>query len=123
MPKLNSKRKSERAYDLKPTFIDLKGQRFHVSDISNEGIGIVLEEGGPRFFTGERLEKIPLPLQNGTLDLKGAVTHISITGTGTICGIRFIFSGSEFKSIVQFIKERTQTKQSGEYPASKQGLQ
>ena len=107
MPKPGSKRKSERAYDLIPTYIDLKGRRFLVSDISSEGLGILLEDDGPRFFTGERLEKIPLPLENGTLNLKGAVTHISVTGTGTVCGIRFIFSGNEFDAIVQFIKERT----------------
>jgi len=121
MPKSGSKRKSERAYDLIPTFIDLKGRRFQVSDISSEGIGILLEDDGPRFFTGERLEKIPLPLQNGTLNLKGAVTHISVTGAGTVCGIRFVFSGNEFNSIVQFVKERTRASASAEKPASSKG--
>lgn len=117
MSKSGSKRKSERAYDLIPTYIDLKGRRFQVRDISSEGIGIVLEDDGPRFFTGERLEKIPLPLQNGTLNLQGAVTHISVTGTGTVCGIRFIFSGNEFDSIVQFVRERTRSRASAEKAA------
>jgi len=121
MPKSGSRRKSERAFDLIPTFIDLKGRRFQVSNISSEGIGIIIEDDGPRFFTGERLEKIPLPLENGTVNLKGAVTHISVTGSGTICGIRFIFSGNEFDSIVRFVKERTRSRSSAEKTASGRG--
>lgn len=106
MPNFRNKRKNERAYDLKPTRIMLKGQLLRVNNISNEGIGIILEEGGPRFFIGERFEKIPIPLQSGTVNIKGIVSHISTTATATVLGIRFLFSGEEFNSIIQFKKER-----------------
>ena len=106
MPNLRNKRKSERVYDLKPTRIMLKGQLFRVNNISNEGIGIILEEDEPRFFIGERFEKIPIPLQSGTVNVKGIVSHISTTTAFTVLGIRFLFSGEEFNSIIQFKKER-----------------
>ena len=111
MSNVPNKRKSERAYEVKPTGIMLKGRIFQVNDISSEGIGIVLEEDGPRFFIGERLEKIPIPLQNGTVKVKGIVSHISITTTCTLCGIRYLFSGDEFNAIIQFKKERTDPSQ------------
>ena len=107
MPNLPNKRKNERNHDLKPTSIILKNRLFRLNDISTEGIGIILEKDGPRFFIGERLEEIPIPLQGGTVNVKGAVTHISINDTCTVCGIQFLFSGDEFNSMVQFKKERT----------------
>ena len=107
LPSLRNKRKGERAYDMKPTGIMLKGRVFQVNDIGSEGIGIVLEEDGPRFFIGERLEKIPIPLQSGMVNVKGIVSHISINTTCTVCGIRFLFSDDEFNAIIQFKKERT----------------
>ena len=103
-----NKRKNERTYAIKPTRITLKGHSYRLNDISNEGIGLVLENDVPHFVIGERLEKIPIPLQSGTVNLKGAVSHISITADCTVCGIRFIFDGDEFSSIVQFKKERIQ---------------
>ncbi len=107
MPHVDNRHKKVRSYELKPTSILLKDRLFRVNDISTEGIGIILEEKGPRFFIGERLEEIPLPLQSGPVTLKGFVTHISVTDSGTIYGIRFLFSGDDFNSIVQFKKERT----------------
>lgn len=109
MPDFRNKRKSERAYDLKPTSIVLKGQILRVANISNEGIGIILEETGPRFFIGERLEQIPIPLQSGTVNVKGIVSHISVTAAHTVLGIRFLFSGEEFNAIIRFKKERIQS--------------
>ena len=106
MTKPRNERKSERNYELKPTRIELKGRLFQVNDISSDGIGIILEENGPRFFMGERLENIPIQLQSGTVNIKGLVSHISVTTACTICGINFLFSSDEFKSILQFKKER-----------------
>ena len=111
MTNLRNKRKSERNYDLKPTHIALKGRLFQVNDISSEGIGVVLEEDGPRFFIGERLEKIPIPLQSGTVNVKGIVSHISVNTTCIVCGIKFLFSGDEFNAIIQFKKERSNPSQ------------
>jgi len=108
MPNLHNKRNSTRGYDLKPTAITLKDQRFRINNISNHGIGIILEEDGPRFFIGERINKIPIPLKSGSVNLKGTISHISISATGTVCGINFMFSGDEFNTIIQFKKERTQ---------------
>ena len=107
MPKIDNRREKNRSYDLEPTSILLKDRLFRVNDISTEGIGIILEDKGPRFFIGERLEEIPIPLQSGPVILKGFVAHISVTDSCTICGIRFLFSGDDFDSIVQFRKERT----------------
>ena len=107
MPHIGNRRKNLRSYNIKPTSILLKDRLFRVRDISTEGLGIILEEKGPRFFIGERLEKIPIPLQSGPVILKGFVTHISVTDSCTICGIRFLFSGDDFNSIVQFKKERS----------------
>ena len=106
-PDLRNKRKNGRAYELKPTSIMLKGQSLRVNDISSEGIGVVLEKDGPRFFIGERIEKIPIPLQSGTMDLKGTVSHISINAANTVLGIQFLFGEQEFDAIVRFKKERT----------------
>ena len=100
------KRKAKREYHLKPTTIRLKERPMRVNDISNEGIGLALEADGPRFFIGERVEKIPLPLENGPVYLKGIVSHISVNSSGTVCGIRFQLSGDEFQTVVRFKKER-----------------
>lgn len=108
MPNPRNQRKSERTYNLKPTCITLKGQWFQVNDISSEGIGIILKADGPRFFIGERLETIPIPLESGTVNLKGIVSHVSVTTAATVCGIRFLFSGDEFNTMLQFKKERMQ---------------
>ena len=106
MPNASNQRKAERIYDLKPTRIMLKGYYFTVNDISNGGIGIILEDDSPGFLMGERIEKIPIPLKSGTIEVNGAVSHISITSKSTICGIQFIFTGDEFKSIIEFKNER-----------------
>jgi len=106
-PDLGDKRKNGRAYELKPTSIMLKGRLLRVNDISSEGIGVVLEKDGPQFFIGERIEKIPIPLQSGTMDLKGTVSHISINVANTVLGIQFLFGEQDFDAIVRFKKERT----------------
>jgi hypothetical protein len=106
MPKERDRRTSERNYTLQPTRIRLKGHEFEIHDISGDGVGIILDKSGPRFVIGERLDTIPITLQSGTVITKGVVSHISVTSKFTICGIRFLFSDDEYKSIVQFIKER-----------------
>lgn len=105
--KPRNKRKDGRVYALKPTSILLKNRMLRVSDISNEGIGIVLDDHGPQFVTGERLENIPIPLDSGTVSLKGIVSHISVTAERKICGIRFDFGGTDFSVAVKFKRERT----------------
>ena len=107
MQETRDKRNASRSYTLKPTQIQLKAAAFRVNDISSTGMGLVLVEGGPTFDVGERLEGIPIPLQSGTVAVNGVVTHLSITDAGTICGIRFEFSGDEFDAVIQFKKERT----------------
>ena len=107
MADTRNKRNNERTYALKPVRITLKDHPFQLNDISNEGIGIVLEKDGPQFFIGERLEKIPIPLQSGTVYLMGIVSHISVNANCTVCGIRFLFDGEDFPLVVQFKKECT----------------
>ena len=107
MTETRNKRNNERTYSLKPVCITLKDHPFQLNDISNEGIGIVLEKDGPQFCIGERIEKIPIPLQSGAVNLVGIVSHISVNAHRTVCGIRFIFHGEDFSSVVQFKKECT----------------
>ena len=102
----HEKRKSRRITALKPTFIDLKGNAFKVHDIWNEGVGIVLPEDGPPFAVGELLPEIPIPLESGTVNLRGVVSHISYVGNGKLCGIHFRFEGEEYDVVVRFIRER-----------------
>jgi hypothetical protein len=108
MPKIRDQRKSKRITRLKPTRIDLKGQSFEVSDISNDGIGIILTDGGPPFSIGERLAAIPIPLADGAVSVQGVVSHISYTAAGCTCGIHFVFSGDEYDAVMRFRHERTQ---------------
>ena len=103
------KRKSKRVSALKPTRIHLKGQAFEVSDISNDGIGIVLTDDGPAFSIGERLTEIPLPLASGTVSVQGIVSHISYTAAGRRCGIHFVFDGAEYDAVLRFKDERLQS--------------
>jgi hypothetical protein len=107
MAVVTDKRKNRREYNLKPTIINIKGSPFEVHNISSEGIGIIIEENGPQFTNGERIEKIPIPLEEGVVHLRGVVTHISVTSNSRICGIMFQFKGSEFKYLMQFKRERT----------------
>ena len=107
MADTRNKRKNERTYALKPVRIILKDHHFQLNDISIEGFGIVLDKDGPQFFIGERIEKIPIPLKSGTVYLMGIVSHISVNANYTVCGIRFLFNGEDFPSIVQFKKECT----------------
>ena len=50
---------------------------------------------------------IPIPLAGITVNLKGIVSHISVTAGGKVCGIRFLFSGDDFDAAVRFKQERT----------------
>ncbi len=107
MPSNRDQRRSHRVRELKPTRINLKGKPFEVSDISNYGIGIILEDDDPPFAVGERLEDIPLPLESGTVNVQGIVSHLSVTTAGRTCGIHFIFRGAEYDAVIRFIQERT----------------
>lgn len=100
-----SKRKNERVHHLKPTRIKIKGTVFELSDISTGGIGVVLKKGGPEFIMGERIENIPLVLQDRMASVRGVVSHISVSSEKTICGIRFLLTGDEFDTVLQFKKE------------------
>jgi hypothetical protein len=106
MPRPSEQRQSKRISELKPTHIRLKGHDFQVSDISNDGIGIILSDDASPFAIGERLEKIPIPLESGTVNVQGIVSHISYTATGQTCGIQFMFSGAEYEAVIRFKNER-----------------
>lgn len=101
------KRKSDRTSDILPTTIVLKGRQCRVNDIGSEGIGVIIEEGGPRLVVGERINAIVIRLESGPLALEGVVTHLSRTTAQLICGIRFLFIDDEFDRILQFKKERS----------------
>ena len=101
-----NQRQNERKYNLKPTRITLKGAFLEVNDVSSGGIGVVLEKDGPEFIMGERLDTIPLELADGRVYLQGVVSHISVATDKTICGIRFLLSGDQFDTVIQFKKER-----------------
>lgn len=102
----SDKRKSRRVFQLKPTRVRLKEHSFVVHDISHGGMGILLEEDGPHFFMGERLQGISLPLAGGAVSLDGVVSHISVTAEKRVCGIRFLLRGDDFDSVIRFRKER-----------------
>jgi len=106
MPESENQRQARRAYRLKPTRIALKGTFLEVNDVSGGGIGVVLEKNGPEFITGERLDRIPLELTAGPVSLQGVVSHISVSTDRTICGIRFLLTGDQFDTVMQFKKER-----------------
>ncbi len=103
----SEKRKKKRSSDIKPTHIVLKNQPYQIKDISNTGIAIILKKDQPQFFLGERIEDIPISLSSGTINIRGVVSHISVTLTQKICGIRFLLTGEEFKSVMLFKNERT----------------
>jgi hypothetical protein len=106
---LNSteKRKNQRTAHLKPTQIMLKNHSYQIKDISNNGVGIILDKDNPQFFIGERIEDIPISLSTGIINVRGVVSHISVTLTQKICGVMFLLTGEEFKSVIQFKNERS----------------
>ena len=105
-----NKRKTDRSHAVKPSRIQLKGKEYRLNDISDSGVGVIVN-GPDTFFPGQRIDAIPLELNDGTIHLKGFVAHISKTESHYICGIRFILDGiEEYKSVAQFKKERTPTK-------------
>ena len=106
MPVPASQRQNKRAYQLKPTRIALKGTFLELNDLSSGGLGVILEKGGPEFLIGERLDTIPLELTDGPVNLQGVVSHISVSTEQTICGIRFLLTGDQFDTVIQFKKER-----------------
>ena len=105
MSDARDQRQSRRISELKPTFITLKGHAFRVNDISNDGMGLILDAGGPQLVMGQRLDQIPIPLESGTVHIRGIVTHISVTEDATVCGIRFLFSGDQHQWIIKFKQE------------------
>jgi len=106
MPASDNQRQTRRAYRLKPTRIALKGTFLAVNDLSSGGIGVVLEQDGPDFVIGERLDRIPLELTAGPVNLQGVVSHISVSTDQTICGIRFLLTDDQFDTVIQYRKER-----------------
>jgi len=108
MPVPANQRQNRRAYHLKPTRIALKGTFLELNDVSSGGIGVILEKDGPEFVTGERLDQIPLELTDGPVTLKGVVSHISVSTDKTVCGIRFLLTGDQFDTVIQFKREREQ---------------
>ena len=102
-----NKRQAARSYALKPTHIDVMGKDYRLNDISNGGLGIIVD-GPHTFFLGQRIEPITLPLSNGDRYLKGTVAHIHKTESHYICGIRLLLTGiGEYESLARFKKERT----------------
>jgi hypothetical protein len=107
MENSQNKRQADRLYSIKPTRIHLMGKAYRLKDISEGGLGIIVD-GPYTFFIGQRIDSIPLQLNDEAVYLKGTVTHISKTQLHYICGIRFIFSGiEEYESLARFKKERT----------------
>lgn len=58
-------RKTTRTYPIKSTEILLKGKQYRLNDISNEGLGIIIEGDAHTFFMGQRINRIPLQLAQG----------------------------------------------------------
>ena len=107
MEKSPNKRQTARLYSLKPTHIDLMGKAYRLNDISDGGLGIIVDEPHT-LFLGQRIESIPLQFNDGDIYLKGTVAHINKTESHYICGIRLIFTGiEEYESLARFKKERT----------------
>jgi len=103
-----NKRKAARTYPLKPTEIVLKGKAYRLNDISSEGLGIIVEGDAHTFFMGQRINRIPLQLEQGTEYLKGVVAHITKSEFNSVCGIRFLFGNrKEFESVQKFQNEQT----------------
>ncbi len=99
-----NKRKTNRLYAIKPTQIKVEGIQYTLNDISEAGLGIIVD--GPHTFSmGQRIDAITLELNDRTVLLKGAVAHVDKTASSYICGIRFIFSGiEEYNFVAQFKK-------------------
>jgi hypothetical protein len=104
MGNFENKRKADRLYSIQPTKIKLLGKEYALNDISEAGLGIIVD--APHTFSlGQRIDAIPLQLNDRTVSLKGAVAHIDKTASNYICGIRFIFSGiEEYNAVAQFKK-------------------
>ena len=101
-----NKRKTARTHPIKPTKIVLKGKEYRLNDISSEGLGIIVEGDAHTFFMGQRIDQIPLQLEQGTEYLKGVVAHLTKNELNFVCGIRFLFgSRKEFESVQKFQKE------------------
>lgn len=103
-----NKREADRLYSLKKTEIKIKETVYPVSDISAEGIGLVIGDQTVEFFLGQRIDCIPIALESGTKHLKGTVAHISRNRDAQICGIQFRFNDKkEFDWVAAFKKERS----------------
>lgn len=105
MENYENKRKLDRLQAIEPIEINIKGNKYRLHDISEYGLGIIVD-GENSFPLGQRIDSIPLQLNDKDVALKGVVTHISKTDINYLCGIRFIFDNiEEYKSVVQFKKE------------------
>ena len=101
------KRKTDRTVALKPTDIVIGEMSYRLNDISNEGIGIVVDASGHPFHIGQRIEAIPIALETGDRQLSGVVAHITKTSKHVLCGNRFLLrDGDELSAVVRFRQER-----------------
>jgi len=95
-----------RECNLKPTEVVIKNRIFQLNDISNEGVGVLVNGEEKAFHLGERIEKICLPSRGGEVTLSGVVTHMSRTDAAIVCGIRFLFKSSdEFDAVSRFMED------------------
>lgn len=109
MTQPKNKRASGRTYALKPTQLEIRGQRYRLNDISAQGIGLIMEKTRqPSFFIGQRIEAIPIQQARKTQWISGVVAHISTHADRCVCGIRFQFTRPEqFEHVKAFVAERT----------------
>ena len=88
-----NRRQSDRFYPKGAPSVAIRQEQFQLDNISNEGIGIVID-GPDAFFIGQRLDSILFKDQEQERALNGIVSHISKDAQGFLCGIRFLFEGS-----------------------------
>ena len=90
---MKNRRQTTRTETIASARIVIGKERFRLNDISNEGIGIVVE-GPDTFVLGQRIEAIHFPTENQDMALNGIVSHLSKNDQGFLCGIRFVYSGT-----------------------------
>jgi hypothetical protein len=87
--------------------IFIGNESFHLVNVSNEGIGIRIEDHHP-FDLGQRLAPIVIAAENTTRHYSGTVTHVTRRQDGIVCGIRFAFEDIDaYNHMVSFAKELT----------------
>jgi hypothetical protein len=90
---MKNRRQTTRTETIASAMVVIGKERFRLNDISNEGIGIVVE-GPDTFVLGQRIEAIHFPTEHQDIPLNGIVSHISKNDLGFLCGIRFVYSGT-----------------------------